>query len=31
LLEAAAEGTESLEEFLQQILVVPGGSPLEDW
>jgi Ca-activated chloride channel family protein len=31
LLEAAAEGAESLEEFLQQILVVPGGSPLEDW
>ena len=31
LLEAAAEGSESLEEFLQQILVVPGGSPLEDW
>jgi Ca-activated chloride channel family protein len=31
LLEAAVEGAESLEEFLQQILVVPGGSPLEDW
>ena len=31
MLEAAAEGTESLEEFLQQILVVPGGEPLEDW
>jgi Ca-activated chloride channel family protein len=31
LLEAAAEGAESLEEFLQQILVFPGGSPLEDW
>jgi Ca-activated chloride channel family protein len=31
LLEAAAEGAESLEEFLQQILIVPGGSPLEDW
>ncbi len=31
LLEAAAEGAESLQEFLQQILVVPGGAPLEDW
>jgi Ca-activated chloride channel family protein len=31
LLEAAAEGTESLEEFLQQILVFPGAPPAEDW
>jgi Ca-activated chloride channel family protein len=31
LLEAAAEGTESLEEFLQQILVVSGLPPAEDW
>ena len=31
LLEAAAEGTESLEEFLQQILVAPGPPPAEDW
>jgi Ca-activated chloride channel family protein len=31
LLEAAAKGTESLEEFLQQILVFPGAPPMEDW
>jgi len=31
LLQAAAEGTESLEEYLQQILVVPGAPPAEDW
>jgi Ca-activated chloride channel family protein len=31
LLEAAAEGTESLEEFLQQILVFPNAPPAEDW
>ena len=31
LLEAAAQGTESLEEFLQQILVFPGAPPTEDW
>jgi Ca-activated chloride channel family protein len=31
LLEAAAEGTESLEEFLQQILVFPDAPPAEDW
>jgi tetratricopeptide (TPR) repeat protein len=31
LLAAAAQGTESLEEFLQQILVFPGTPPLEDW
>jgi Ca-activated chloride channel family protein len=31
LLEAAAQGTESLEEFLQQILVFPGAPPAEDW
>jgi len=31
LLQAAAEGTESLEEHLQQILVVPGAPPAEDW
>jgi len=31
MFEAAAEGTESLEEFLQQILVFPGAPPAEDW
>jgi Ca-activated chloride channel family protein len=31
LLDAAARGTESLEEFLQQILVFPGAPPAEDW
>jgi Ca-activated chloride channel family protein len=31
MFEAAAEGTESLEEFLQQILVFPGAPPMEDW
>ena len=31
LFEAAAQGTESLEEFLQQILVFPGAPPTEDW
>jgi Ca-activated chloride channel family protein len=31
LFEAAARGAESLEEFLQQILVVPGAPPREDW
>jgi tetratricopeptide (TPR) repeat protein len=31
LLEAAAEGTESLEEHLQLILVAPGAPPAEDW
>ncbi len=31
LLEAAAKGTESLEEFLQQFLVFPGAPPVEDW
>ena len=31
LLEAAAQGTESLEEALQQMLVFPGAPPLEDW
>jgi len=31
LLEAAAAGTESLEEYLQQILVFPGAPPAEDW
>jgi len=31
LFEAAAQGAESLEEFLQQILVVPGAPPREDW
>ena len=31
LLEAASKGTESLEEFLQQILVFPGAPPKEDW
>jgi Ca-activated chloride channel family protein len=31
LFEAAAQGTESLEEFLQQILVFPGAPPAQDW
>jgi Ca-activated chloride channel family protein len=31
LLEAAAQGTESLEEYLQQVLIVSGAPPLEDW
>jgi Ca-activated chloride channel family protein len=31
MFEAAAEGTESLEEFLQQIMVFPGAPPMEDW
>ena len=31
LFEAATRGTESLEEYLQQVLVVPGGQPAEDW
>ena len=31
LLEAAAEGTESLEEFLQQIMAFPPSDPMEDW
>ena len=31
LFEAATQGTESLEEHLQQILVVPGGPPAQDW
>jgi hypothetical protein len=31
LFEAATQGTESLEEHLQQILVVPGGQPAQDW
>ncbi|HSR30318.1 MAG TPA: tetratricopeptide repeat protein [Anaerolineae bacterium] len=31
MFEAAAQGTESLEEFLQQILVFPGAPPTEDW
>ena len=31
LLEAAAQGTESLEEFLQQMMVFPGAPPMEDW
>jgi Ca-activated chloride channel family protein len=31
LLEAAAEGTQSLEEYLRQILVAPGAPPAEDW
>ena len=31
LFEAATQGTKSLEEYLQQVLVVPGDEPLEDW
>ncbi|MCB0198269.1 MAG: hypothetical protein KDJ65_40380, partial [Anaerolineae bacterium] len=31
LFEAATRGTESLEEYLQQVLVVPGGQSAEDW
>jgi hypothetical protein len=31
LFEAASQGTESLEEFLQQIYVFPGRPPAEDW
>jgi Ca-activated chloride channel family protein len=31
LFEAAAEGTESLEEALQQIMVFPSAPPAEDW
>jgi Ca-activated chloride channel family protein len=31
LLEAASKGTESLEGFLQQILVFPGAPPKQDW
>ena len=31
LLEAAAQDTESLEEYLQQIMVAPGAPPAEDW
>jgi tetratricopeptide (TPR) repeat protein len=31
LLQAAAEGTESLEEHLQQILLFSGAPPAEDW
>jgi tetratricopeptide (TPR) repeat protein len=31
MFEAAAEGTESLEEFLQQIMVFPAAPPAEDW
>jgi tetratricopeptide (TPR) repeat protein len=31
LLDAAAKGTESLEEFLQHMLVFPGAPPMEDW
>jgi Ca-activated chloride channel family protein len=31
LLAAAAQGTESLEEHLQQTLVFPGAPPMEDW
>jgi len=31
LLEAAAQGSESLDEHLQQTLVVPGAPPAKDW
>ncbi|MCB0180443.1 MAG: hypothetical protein KDI62_19590, partial [Anaerolineae bacterium] len=31
LFEAATRGTESLEEYLQQVLVAPGGQSAEDW
>jgi Ca-activated chloride channel family protein len=31
LLEAAARAAESLEEFLQQIMVFPSAPPAEDW
>jgi len=31
LFEAATQNTESLEQYLQQILVVPGGPAAEDW
>ena len=31
LFAAAAQGTESLEEYLQQILVFPGAPPMQDW
>jgi Ca-activated chloride channel family protein len=31
LFAAAAQGTESLEEYLQQILVFPGAPPAKDW
>ena len=31
LFEAAMQGTKSLEEYLQQIFVFPGGAPVEDW
>jgi hypothetical protein len=31
LLEAAAEGTESLEEALQQIMAFPPSQSTEDW
>jgi Ca-activated chloride channel homolog len=31
LLEAAAQDSQSLEEYLQQVLVVPGAPPAKDW
>lgn len=31
LFEAAMQGTKSLEEYLQQTFVFPGGAPVEDW
>ena len=31
LLEAASQGTESLEEYLQQQVVAPQAPPAEDW
>ena len=31
LFEAATQDTKSLEEYLQQVLVVPGEKPAQDW